>query len=149
MSAAPSVSDWRHREYIEWLVTPPAERDPDTTQGFADKIGVTTTTLAAWRRNAEFLAAWEHTYRLTVGSPEKQNKVMQELLSTATDRTDPRQVQAARLYLEAVEAVKPKKVDVTVTNGRAAKDLTDDELLAMLADRAARELETRDMDRAE
>jgi hypothetical protein len=149
MSATPSVSDWRHREYIDWLVTPPSDRDPETTQGFADKIGVTTTTLHAWKRTAEFLAAWEYAYRKTIGSPEKQAKVMNELLATAQDRTDPRQVQAARLYLETVEAVKPKKVDVTVTNGRAAKDLSDDELLAMLADRAARELENRDMDRAE
>ena len=38
--------------------------------------------------------------------------------------------------------MKPKRVDVTVTKG-AAKELTDDELMAMLAERAEAELAAR------
>jgi hypothetical protein len=50
-------------------------------------------------------------------------------------------VQAAKAYLEAIEVIKPKKVEVTVN--KAAKDLTDDDLYALLAERAERELAER------
>ena len=134
--------DWRKREFIGWLTTPTAERD-GALADVARRLDVTTGTLRKWKEDAEFLAEWERTYRATVGSPEKAQSVMTELLATATDRTDPRQVQAAKTYLDAIGAIKPQAVDVTVTHGKAAKALTDDELYAMIAERAAAELEAR------
>jgi hypothetical protein len=135
--------DWRKRAYIAWLTTPTAEREIPTVGDFAKSIDATRSTLSKWREDAEFLAEWERVYRSTVGSPEKAQAVMTELLATATDRTDPRQVQAAKTYLDAIGAIKPQAVDVTVTHGKAAKSLSDDELYAMIAERAASELEAR------
>lgn len=135
--------DWRRQKYIEWLVTPLADREPERVDEFAKSIDSTRNTLHRWRQEADFLAEWERQYRLTTGSPEKIQSVLVELHATAIDRTDPRQVQAAKVYLEAVDAVKPQRVDVTVTAGKAARNLSDDELYAMLAERAAKELEAR------
>lgn len=135
--------DWRKRAYIAWLTTVQAEREIPRLDEFAKSLDVNQATLRKWKEDAEFLAEWERVYRATVGSPEKAQRVMTELLETATDRTDPRQVQAAKTYLDAIGAIRPQQVDVTVTQGRAAQALSDDELYALIAERAAAELEVR------
>jgi hypothetical protein len=135
------LNDHRVRRFIEWLCTVRDERDPRTQTELATELGVSSQTLGNWKANPDFLAAWEYHYRKTSGSPEKQQAVLEALWSTAVDRTDPRQVPAARAFLEATDAIKPKKVDVTVT--KATKDLSEEELNALLAEGAARELDAR------
>lgn len=107
----------------------------------AEKLGLSERVLSRWRRDADFLTDWEAQYRKVVGSPEKAQRILDKLFETAEDRTDPRQVQAAKAYLEAIEVIKPKKVEVTVN--KAAKDLSDDDLYAILAERAEQVLQER------
>jgi transposase len=137
------ANDWRRAHFIEWLCTPPTSRDPYTYKELAAKLGLGEQTLYKWKRDVGFLNEWEQQYRKVVGSPEKAQEVVERLHETAVDRTDPRQVQAAKAYLEAIDAIRPKKVDITVTT-RPAKDLPDDELYALLAEAAQRELQERD-----
>lgn len=108
----------------------------------AEKFALHINILSRWKRDTDFIADWEVQYRKVVGSPEKAQRIMDKLFETAEDRTDPRQVQAAKAYLEAIEVIKPKKVEVTVNN-KAAKDLSDDDLYAILAERAEQELRER------
>jgi len=138
----PSFNDFRVQRFLEWLTTIVADRQPPTQAELADEIGASRTTLTQWKNDPDFLAEWERRYRKTVGSPEKAQAVLNTLFETATDRTDPRLVPAARAYLEAIDVVKPKKLDVTVTKG-AAKELSDEELMALLAERAEQELSQR------
>lgn len=138
-SIRPTLNDMRLQRLLEWLLTPPDDRNPPSQADLADELGVHRNTLSQWKNDPDFLAEWERQYRKTVGSPERAKSVLDALFETATDRTDPRQVPAARAYLEAIDVVKPKKMDVTVTKG-SAKDLPDDELLALLAERAEAEL---------
>jgi Helix-turn-helix of insertion element transposase len=133
--------DWRRHHFLEWLCTPPDHRDPHTMKELAVQFGLSEQTLFRWKREPEFLSQWEIQYRKVVGSPEKAQRIMDKLFETAEDRTDPRQVQAAKAYLEAIEVIKPKKVEVTVN--KAARDLTDDDLYAILAERAEQELRDR------
>jgi hypothetical protein len=133
--------DWRRERYIEWLCTIHEDRDPRTVKELADELVTTVAALTRLKAEPDFLAAWEHAYRRTVGSPEKAQRVVQRLYETAEDRTDPRQVQAAKAYLEAIDAIKPKKVEVTVN--KAAKDLSDEDLYRILAERAELELRER------
>lgn len=135
------LNDHRVRRFIEWLTTIRDQRDPRTQTELATELGVSPATLGLWKKDSDFLAAWEYQYRRTTGSPERQQAVLDALHETAIDRTDPRQVPAARAYLEAVDAIKPRKIDVTVT--KATKDLSDEELTALLIDGASRELEAR------
>lgn len=141
-STRPNFNDFRVERLFEWLLTAPAERNPPTQALLAETLGIDRNLLSQWKNDPDFLAEWERRYRKTVGSPEKAQAVLTELFNTATDRTDPRQVPAARAYLEAIDVMKPKRLDVTVTKG-AARDLSDDELMAMLAERAEAELAAR------
>ena len=136
-------TDWRKQRFLDWLCTIGDDREPRTQKDLATELGTDGATLSKWKAEPGFLAAWELQYRRTIGSPEKAHAVLNALHETAIDRTDPRQVQAARAYLESIDAIKPKKVDVTVTQGKAASALSDDELFAMLADRATDELANR------
>jgi hypothetical protein len=138
----PNLNDFRVQRFLDWLLTAPNERDPQTQRDLADDMHVNRSILSQWKNDPDFLSEWERRYRKTVGSPERAQSVMDMLFETATDRTDPRQVPAARAYLEAIDVIKPKRVDVTVTKG-AAKELTDEELMALLAERAENELAAR------
>lgn len=140
-------ADWRQDRFIEWLCTAKQDREPRTQTELAEELSIKASDLSALKQDPEFLARWEAHYRRTIGSPERAGTVMQSLYETAIDRTDPRQVQAARAYMDQIEGARPQKLDVTVTNGKAAKDLSDDELFAMLANRAETELANRLIDR--
>lgn len=133
--------DWRRQHFLEWLCTPPDHRDPHTMKELAEKLALSTQTLTRWKADSVFVADWEILYRKTVGSPEKAQQVVEALHETAIDRTDPRQVPAAKAYLEAIDAIKPKKVEVVVS--KAAKDLSDEDLYRILAERAELELRER------
>lgn len=138
----PGLNDLRVQRFLDWLLTPPNERVPPRQQDLAEELGVQRSLLSQWKNDPDFHAEWEKLYRKKVGSPERAQAVLDALFETATDRTDPRQVPAARAYLEAIDVVKPRKVDVTVTKA-AAKELSDEDLMRMLADEAARELKAR------
>jgi len=141
--AFPGVNDPRVQLALEWLCTPIADREPRTKTEMARQLGIHTEDWKVWTNDVDFLAAWEVLYRRTVGSPEKAQHVLDELFATATDRTDPRQVQAARAYLEAIDAVKPKKVDVNLTNNATLQQMSDDDLKRMMAELTAAELANR------
>lgn len=126
--------------FLEWLCTIKEDRDPSTQKELAAELDVSSDFLSRLKAKPDFLARWEAQYRRTVGSPERAQTVLEQLYETAIDRTDPRQVQAAKQYLDAIDAVKPKKLEIAVTS---AKEFTDDQLYAMLAERAAEELRTR------
>jgi hypothetical protein len=141
MSARVPITDWRKQELLQWLCTLPNDRDPSTAKEMAERLGISAQTMRNWKDDAEFLEAWQYLYRRTIGSPERMQLVLERLFETATDRTDPRQVPAAREYRIAVEGVAPTKVEMTV---RSAKDLSDEDLEAMMAAAARSELERRE-----
>lgn len=135
------ITDFRKQSYLHWLCTPPKDRDPKTQIDLAEQLGVTTRTLQNWKDDKEFLEAWEKLYLKTIGNPEVKMKIMKTLERTATDPDDPKHVQAAKTYFDIEGSIKPAKMQVEVT--RPAKELTDEELDAILAAQAAAEKEQR------
>ena len=110
-STRPNFNDFRVQRFFEWLLTPPSERYPSTQATLAEELGLERNLLSQWKNDPDFLAEWERRYRKTVGSPERAKGVLDSLYETAIDRTDPRQVPAARAYLEAIDVMKPKRVE--------------------------------------
>ena len=135
------LPDHVRERFLAWLCTIPDDRWPKTQTELAEELGCTGDTLSRLKKDPDFLRDWEHQYRRTVGSPERAQHVLEQLYQTATDRTDPRQVQAAKQYLEAIDAVKPKKLEVSMQG--SAREMSDEQLLAILGERAADELSRR------
>ena len=127
--------DAREELLLNWLCTPKELREPSTKVALAEDLGVSESWVDKKRREPEFLARWEAQYRRTIGSPERMQAVMEALYETATDRTDPRQVQAAREYRAAVEGVRPNDVNITVK--KDLKEMSAKELAELAAQWAA------------
>lgn len=140
--ARPGLDDFRKQRLLEWLLTPIKDREPPTLYELADEVGMTRRQLTTWKSEADFLEEWERQYRNSVGSPERKQAVIDTLYKTATDPDDPKHVMAAGKYLEAVDAIAPQKVDITVKGGKVT-DLSDEELKALMARLAERELDSR------
>lgn len=140
MPAKIPVSDWRKQRFLEWLCTIKEDRDPPLQKDLAEELSVSPNTLVTWRNDPDFLEEWHRRYRKTVGSPERMQLVLERLFETATDRTDPRQVAAAKEYRMAVEGVAPTRFELNVTN---ARDLSDEALAELLAEAAAQEANDR------
>ena len=77
-----------------------------------------------------------------VNEPPQIKKVEQSTLgSKDTDPDDPKHVQAAKTYFEIEGSVKPAKMQVEVSG--SAKELTDEQLQALIAQKSADELAAR------
>lgn len=132
------------QRFLEWLCTPLKEREPRTMDLLAQEMEITRRTLTNWKTDdKEFMEEWEKRYKKGIGSPERKQKILDTLYRTATDPDDPKHVQAADKYFLLIGEMKPSKVEVAVT--RPVTSLTDEELAAMIAERAAQELDARNL----
>lgn len=122
--------DWRKVKYMEWLLTPPADRQPPSKQKLADLFQVDVRTLRGWSEHPQFREEWQRNVTRIVGNPDRGQHIMDTLYQAATDPKNRQQVQAAKLYLEATNAIKPPPVEVTV---KRPMEMTDEELDQLLA----------------
>ena len=131
---ATTLDDPRHQTVLEWLCTPPAMRDPKTKTLLAESLGVTRATLNGWIKTKRFQEAWEELSREVVGGIDRVQEVLEEMRLASLDRQRRDQVSAAKLYLDAVGAIKPpeKKVQVSLSRDDLA-EFTDAELDEMIA----------------
>jgi len=132
--------DWRHKALMEWLCTAPSERECTKTQ-LAGKLGVDLRTLRLWQAEETFRREWETRAAEVLGDPEKTQAVLNTLYRAATDPKNRQQVQAAKLYLEATNAIKPPSMEVTF---KRPAELSDEELEALLAKGAVELAKERD-----
>ena len=131
-SHVPVRQDIRKMRYIEWLTTPPNDRNPPNETELAKELDVYPKTLYNWRQEREFRDVWRDDADEVIGGEDKRQRVLETLYTAAIDYRSPRHVSAAKLYLETIGAIGPQRVDVQVTN-KAIGLLTDDELNSLIA----------------
>jgi hypothetical protein len=127
-----ALEDARHLKLVNWLTTPPNQREPRTQKAFAESLGVSERTIRDWKERPEVRAAWEKQAKEVAGDPEKVSMALDKLYQTAMDPEHKQHVQAMKLWLEAVEAIRPPSLDVSFSNKTSA-ELSDEELRAMIA----------------
>ena len=132
----PVRQDPEKMRYIEWLTTPPRARDPATEAEFARMIDVHTKTLYNWKQDREFRDVWQGETDQIIGDLDRRQAVLDTLFEAARDPRNPRHVAASKLYLEAVGAMSPAKLEVSHSH-KAVGMLTDDELDRLIARGAA------------
>ena len=118
--------------YIEWLTTVPDHRVPRTERELARELDVYVKTLFNWRQDRDFREVWQGECDDVVGHPDRRQAVLETLYRSATDERNPRHVQAGKLYLEAVGAMTPPKLDIVVS-GKALGMLDEEELERLIA----------------
>jgi predicted transcriptional regulator len=128
-----------HRRLVFWLCTPPKDRVPSTQQGIADELGVSPRTIRTWMVRDDVRRAWAKMSDDIIGDPGKVSEVLEALRSTALDPSHRQFTQAAKLYLEAVDAIKPpdKAVEIRLSMEQIS-EMSDDKLDAMVAEEIAR-----------
>jgi hypothetical protein len=121
----------QQEKFIEWLLMPKEARTARTQKDLAGVLGVGEQTLTKWKKDPEFIQAWEARYYEGIGDPGKKAEIMATLLETATDREDPKHVQAAKAYMEIEGSLRPtQQVEMTV---RPLSELSDTELAKLAA----------------
>lgn len=113
--------------YISWLTTVPDYRQPKTERELAAELDVYPKTLYNWRQDKDFREVWQDESDEVIGNPDRRQAVLETLYRAATNERNPRHVAAGKLYLEAIGAMAPPKLDVTVS-GKALGSLSNDEL---------------------
>ena len=135
-----NLNDWRVQTFIDWLTTPVDKREPSSQGALAEQLGMDRSDLGSWKKDPEFLKEWHKRFLATVGGPDRRQRVLDALYRTATDETDPRQVPAARAYLDGINALAPKEAPPMAVG--LAKKLTNEQLEEILRDRIVEELQT-------
>ncbi len=74
----PTLDDPRHQRLLEWELTPPAQRQPQTKNALADELGVAARTLRDWADKPEFQVAWRLGFQAVAGSMERRAMVVGE-----------------------------------------------------------------------
>lgn len=128
--------------FILWLLTPKDEREPETQTELAEELGLNPQMLTGWKKDPDFLVAWNQTYLRTIGSPDTKMKIMNTLVATATDGDDPKHVQAAKTFFEIEGSLRPVKTQIDVSV-KPASSLSDEDLKRALAAKADDELAKR------
>lgn len=118
--------------YIEWLTTVPDYRRPKTERDLARELDVYPKTLYNWRQDRDFREVWQNESDEVIGGADRRQAVLETLYRAATDERNPRHVAAGKLYLEAIGAMAPGRVDITLS-GKAVGMLDDDELERLIA----------------
>lgn len=87
--------------YIEWLLTPPGERTPETKTEFAEDWGTNRTTLYRWEQSDEFQAALRQTKARW--GVVWHGEIIGKLMEIVRTRSDGVAVQAAKELLRHFE----------------------------------------------
>ena len=137
-------ADWHedHRKVrlMEWLTTAPSLRVPPSKAKLAIELGVDERTLRGWQKQPMFREDWEaQATEVLQNNTERTQAILNELYIAATHPGSKNQVQAARLYLEVTDAIKPKPIEIKVTKPTELSDAELDALLAQGAEALRRE----------
>jgi hypothetical protein len=107
-------------DYLEWLMTPPAEREPSTKTEVAEQLGVAISTLWRWEQEPEFQeelrslrAKWGIRFHADI---------LARLMTIVQEGTDTAAIQASKVLLPHIDTG-PKPV--------SEEDISDEELRAI------------------
>jgi DNA-binding XRE family transcriptional regulator len=94
----PSVRE----EYLQWLLTPPTEREPAQKREMAEHLGVSEPTLFRWEKSEEFQEALRNVKQQWGAA--FQVDILSRLIDIIHSGTDTAAIQAAKVLLPHIDA---------------------------------------------
>jgi len=113
--------------YLVWLLTPEDTRMPKTKKDWAELHDVHYNTLGVWEKNKVFKERWELGVKGMAQSPERTQALLDALYTKGVSGD----VKSAELYLKATGFMQQIQT-VNINNTSSVKELSDDELQAMI-----------------
>ncbi len=129
--------DERQEKYLNWLLVPQGYRTPPTQEAYAKVEGVDPVTLRRWQKKPHFKAEWEKRVQELQGSPERTQKLLDEIYNRALQGDN----KAAQLYLQATNRLAPQTVNINHT--QSLSEISDKDLEELIASVARTEQASR------
>lgn len=130
----------KQKIYLDWRTDAEVQSERPTKMSIAAELGVNPSTLAKWEKTPLFIAEWNKRLAEMNVSPERTQRLMERLYTTAAgDRGDAKptdEIKATELYMRLVEKISPPVQLVKVELSRPASELSDDELALKLEQQA-------------
>jgi len=111
--------------FLDWLLTPEGEREHRSMKAWADAHHVNVRTLSEWKKDRRFRSEWERRADAMNLSVDRIQNVMNTIYQAAANGD----VQAAKLYLQEVQKVRPPKLQ---EEDAELSSMSDDDLDALL-----------------
>ena len=92
-----NIPDATREAYLEWLMTPPPERDPATKTEMADRLNVAISTLWRWEQEPEFQE--ELRMLKTKWGVRFHGDILARLMDIVQNGTDTAAIQASKVLL--------------------------------------------------
>lgn len=115
--------------YLVWLLTPEDTRTPKTKKEWAELNTVHYNTLGTWEKNKVFKERWELGVKGMAQSPERTQALLDALYAKGVAGD----VKSAELYLKATGFMQQTQT-LNINNTSSVKELTDEELQAMIVE---------------
>ena len=121
-----NINDSVKEAYLEWLMAPPAERDPPSKEEVAEQLGVARSTLYSWENTTQF----QEQLRLlkTRWGVKFHGEILGRLMDVVVNGTDTSAIAAAKVLLPHIDTG-PREVkedDLTNENIQAIKEALQD-----------------------
>lgn len=117
-----TIDDSTKEAYLDWLMAPPAERDPPTKEEIATQLGVARSTLYSWEDTPQF----QEQLRLlkTRWGVKFHGEILGRLMDVITNGTDTSAIQAAKVLLPHIDTgpSEVKEDDLTEEHLEAIKE---------------------------
>jgi len=96
-----TIDDSLKEAYLEWLMAPPAERDPKTKLEMAEHLGVAPSTLYSWENSPQF----QEQLRLLKSrwGVKFHGEILGRLMDVVANGTDTAAIQAAKVLLPHID----------------------------------------------
>lgn len=130
--------------YLAWLLTPEDTRAPKTKKEWSELHDVHYNTLGTWEKNKVFKERWNLGVKGMAQSPERTQALLDALYTKGVSGD----VKSAELYLKATGFMQQVQT-VNVNNTSSVKELTDEELHAMIIEISQKKQPTISMSKME
>jgi len=96
-----NISDETKEQYLDWLMAPPAEREPKTKEDFAELVGVARSTLYSWENTPQF----QEQLRMLKSrwGVKFHGEILGRLMDVVANGTDTAAIQAAKVLLPHID----------------------------------------------
>lgn len=126
-------------EYLDWLCLPSELKVPHTNTEWAAAHDLSLNTLTNWKKLPMFAERWKDSIKGMAVSPERTQMLLDSLFKKGINGD----VKSAQLYLQATNQMPNPRQEINIKTDNA-RDLSDGELEALIAQYAQTEKKKRD-----